>query len=116
MSTRAILVPAGTVTVALLAATAAWELSGESGCRVVCEDCCAKLDVAKSSEVVTARRCLIFALARFRKAGTLTTGGVSDAVTRPLQKAQGAGHPLFIWEKFFEIYFSATGRGTWRFD
>jgi hypothetical protein len=45
-----------------------------------------------------------------------TTGGVSDAVTRPLQKAQGAGHPLFIWEKFFEIYFSATGRGTWRFD
>ncbi|HEX7422373.1 MAG TPA: hypothetical protein VF311_00590 [Terriglobales bacterium] len=45
-----------------------------------------------------------------------TTGGVSDAVTRPLQKAQGAGHSLFIWEKFFEIYFSATGRGTWRFD
>ena len=64
VSTRAILVPAGTDTRVLLAVAAAGDRSNESG-EPVGEDCWAKLEVAKNRERVKAKPCLVFVLAEF---------------------------------------------------
>src|SRR5271157_1385627 len=73
VSTSAMLVPAGMVTVEVSAAgfadaTADWVVFSEAGGWFVCAVCCAKLDKVMSKVVAIARPCLILVLARNKRA------------------------------------------------